>query len=174
MRLAGNVSVGALDGGQTSINASARAGYLPFVLSPRSAVTFTLDSTISALTTRVLPGAAAGGANGNTVLAVRSELLPDWAPAQDTQWLSIGADQNLTQQDTLQVTLSNPLGRDVNNQLAIFGSISATSHAAPVPEPAGWAMLLAGAGLMGAIARRRAGAGLYCARSASRAPPATH
>lgn len=156
MRLEGSVAIGPLDGGQTSISARVQAGYLPFVLSPMTAVTFRVDSTIRALTAPPVPDAALGSASGETHMVVRSELLPEWEPLHDYRWLTAQPGQSIDQQDALQLTFTNPLARDTNNLLAIFGSAGAASHAAAVPEPAGWAMLLAGAGLVGAIARRRA------------------
>jgi len=97
-----------------------------------------------------------------------SKVSLDLQVKQSNSWVSIwtGSDLSLSASDPIKISFDNLLTRGGNFQAVVSGTYrdavwtenptyDFAVTAAPVPEPESYAMLLAGLGLMGGIARRR-------------------
>ena len=130
--------------------ASASSGYLGFVLSPMTAVSFFVDAAANVSIGKYpdFPGDPAGGVSAGFSLAPNIATGEIWQYAS-TYYLVRPGDQ-LADQVTLQMTQSNPLGT------ALEGYLNAYLSVGVVPEPQTWLMLLAGIGMLSVqFARRR-------------------
>ena len=148
----------AADGQGNAAYTTLDTGYRGFTLSPMTSVTFIGDVVLNA----AFPATGADLIGGSSVASA---------------WLYLGADVNgaadyfdtglrLSSADNgppslsgpLTFTLANALGSSTSNELKLtaMSDVRASyATAAPVPEPASWAMLLAGAGVLGSVAWRR-------------------
>lgn len=155
LSLQGSAVLSANDGVERSMSMRADSGPLGFVLSPMSAVTWRTD--IEAHGATLLPSApAAGGLVFLEVsMAVYSDLLPESAVLEERHARTAFPGKGFDLQETFEITLSNRLATDTESTLVLNGFGSIASAVSPVPEPANWALLLAGAGLMSTLRRRR-------------------
>ncbi len=148
----------AADGQGNAAYTTLDTGYRGFTLSPMTSVTFIGDVVLNA----AFPPTGANLTGGSSVASA---------------WLYLGADVNgaadyfdtglrLSSADNgppslsgpLSFTLANALGSSTSNELKLtaMSDVRASyATAAPVPESASWAMLLAGAGVLGSVAWHR-------------------
>jgi hypothetical protein len=138
--------------GVSTLSNQLSSGYLGFVLSPMTAVTF---SSRVALTLGLdLPAPLTGGfTSASATLSVNADLGGANDPWLQTSSLSTAGGPQSTDSMML-LTFANALGSETNNELQFSSAISA-QVAAPVPEPETWAMMLGGLALLAARARAR-------------------
>ena len=132
-------------------------GYRGFTLSPMTSVTFIGDVVLNAAFTP----AGADLVSGSSVASAWMYLGADVNGAADyfdTGLRLSDADGQPSLSGPLTFTLANALGTSTSNELKLtaMSDVRASyAAAAPVPEPSTWAMLLAGAAVLGGVARRR-------------------
>ena len=137
--------------GNSSLSNELSTGYLGFVLSPMTAVTFSA---------RVMMSLGLEGSppvSGASTTVVRLDVHGDLAGANEpwNQVASLSTTAGSKTYDSpLTLTLANALGAVTTNDLQFSSSI-AEQVAAPVPEPTTWAMFLGGLAMLAAHARRR-------------------
>lgn len=117
-----------------------------FTLAPHTQVVFSVDADMWA-------HAEAPGVSWPTALAELYGSLPGFN--DDEQFLSNFRLEDGVRQGSLSVTAASQ-GEWVTGRLAFTAYAVAESHAAPVPEPAAYGMMLGGLALLGAIRKRRA------------------
>ncbi len=163
---AGSSSVGFGEFGALAANYTSAS----FTLSAHTSITITVDAAMFAQTTfgyDPVTGAAesASGhvmmvfdgydADGNSLYDdAYQELAVD--AALDANGNVTGAQQSWS--GTLSVTFSNASSQDVLGTFYSELGVGGSSIPAPVPEPASYALLMAGLGAIAWVARRRAGA----------------
>lgn len=130
-----------------------------FVLSPHTQVTFSASSSLLAEMT----GGGAEASFGHTALWVALQPGDDVpAAVEDMAFVSLvtpGAPGRQRSLGSVAVTFDNASGDSLAAYLSATASAYGETLAAPVPEPAGWAMLLVGLGVVGAWGRGSVGGG---------------
>ena len=141
-------------GENTSI-AWVRSGFVAFVLSPNTSVTFTADVSLLAEAGPVAgPGLWAAAIAGAS-MGMRGEHDSDWVSASLYHNAVFGEDRGAGREDSFSISRANTLHTSDSYVLNFQASASAYTTPAippPVPEPATYAMLLAGIGI---VAMRR-------------------
>lgn len=143
------------DGVERNMSMRADSGALNFMLSPMTAVTWRSDIAAHGATVLPMEPAAGGLASLSLSMSVYSQLLAESAPLRAFQQLTALPGERFDFQDTFELTLSNTLMNEAESVLNLNGSGYLVNAMSPVPEPAGWAMLLAGAAVVSPLARRR-------------------
>lgn len=141
------------------------SGYIGFVLSPMTAVTFRSDVALGADIRAPSPGQLSDS------VSLMSELIVNfngpgaaYTHIAQQNWSSSSVGSAPPGDTALEMTLSNTRAYALSNELALYGAISVASAASPVPEPSSWVMLAAGLAL---LTRRRS-----CRARAPRISPA--
>lgn len=139
--------------GAGTLSQQLSTGYLGFVLSPMTAVTFSSRVVLSLGLD--LPAPLTGGSvSASARLDVNTDLNDFNEPW--TQSASLGTTGGPQSYDApLTLTVANALGASTLNQLQFSSAINAQVVAAPVPEPGTWAMFAGGLALLFAHARAR-------------------
>jgi hypothetical protein len=135
-------------------------GYRGFTLSPMTSVTFIGDLVLNAAFTPAAADLWTGSSLASAFIYLGSDLngTPDSFSDGFTLWTGDNGPPSLSTQ--LTVTLANALGNSTSNELRLDAAtqIHAAYYSdvpAPVPEPSQWAMLMAGAAVLGGAAWRR-------------------
>lgn len=129
-------------------------GTLGFVLSPMTAVTFSSRVMLS-LGLQLPPALASGAVSATARIDLTSDVLGANAPVSEWANLNTAVAGTQSYDQPLVLSMSNALGTATTNDLQLRSSISARVVAAPVPEPATWAMLAGGLALLAHACRRR-------------------
>ncbi len=137
----------------SGLNAYADARrYGEFTLAANTIVTF----TVNANTYINLPTPTGGDAYSWATFNVEGTgifgTLEQHGTAEKISWAHDGVGTN---SGTLQVSFMNLSNSEITGKLTAYTAVNSYGAVAAVPEPETYAMLLAGLGLMGLIARRR-------------------
>ncbi len=165
--------------GGPNIKADAQSGYERWVLSPHSEVTFSgvirLDASVdaAAITGLVPGGQALVGALAIAQPGFYSNHTGSWnveiiknLPG-DSSYVAVNAREYAVDaigslgrehaqswlEQPFSYTIRNHSDKEVDMYMGL--SVTAAVAAAPIPEPSGWALMLAGLGMMGVFARHR-------------------
>ncbi|WP_229261901.1 FxDxF family PEP-CTERM protein [Duganella guangzhouensis] len=146
-------------------DSTADFGVLQFTLSAHTAITFYADASVSAASSGLPSGGYRNSALGIATLSgsfggngtALSFFNEDARASLDQIVGSAGADLPVTdaKNQTLEFTYNNLLDIGIRGYVTSSVGTYATLAVLAVPEPETYAMLLAGLGLIGAIARRR-------------------
>ncbi len=143
-------------GATTTPNAQSANGYYSFTLTPVSAVnltTLTFDYAVSGtVTANYLVQAAVGAGSYSNVGSSVSTGLASWTTTTPALSLSAPQFQNVTLPVTFRIYIwDNKTGGSMSD---LLDNVTVNGFTA-VPEPSTWAMMVAGAGLLGATQRLR-------------------
>jgi hypothetical protein len=142
--------------GENTSAAWLRSGYVAFVLSPNTEVSFSADLSVHADAGSIAgPGLWATGYAG-AYMGVTYQGDVNWTTARLQHLAVFGQNRGTGLQQTFSVSRSNTSGAAGDYVLGFV--LQATAYTTPVvtppvPEPATYAMLLAGLGLLAARAR---------------------
>lgn len=153
LSLQGDATISGADGIERTLSTWADSGYITFVLSPMSAVTWHTDIEGHGIAAAVTAPTAGGMVSLELSLSLFSE-----SPAQSERSsyrFTAAPGDRFDLNDTIEATLSNTLATGIQGGVNLNGSGYLSNSVSPVPEPAHWALLLTGLAVITG-ARRRA------------------
>jgi hypothetical protein len=127
-----------------------------FTLSAHTKLVFSFDLAASASVFANDNQVAAGGIEFGAGLTYTDALgQRHYSDAERHIRLDSHWDSAQSINDTLSISMSNTTANDLAGRGSMYSQASGYAFAAPVPEPETYAMLLAGLGLLGCMAKRR-------------------
>lgn len=151
-------TLAAADGQGNAVHTVLDTGYRGFTLSPMTSVTFVGDVALDVAFTPAAADLWNGSSLASAYLYLGADVngTPDYFTTGLSLWTGDNGPPSLS--GPLTFTLANALGTSTSNELKLTATSDVRAsfiNAAPVPEPSAWAMLLAGAAVLGSAAWRR-------------------